>query len=102
MDLPQNDAAPEAGHLSAIVRGRVQGVYFRHFVRSTAGKLGLTGYVRNLAGGDAVQVEAEGPRRQLDELLEHLKVGPPGAKVRELEAIWSGCSGRFADFDIRH
>jgi acylphosphatase len=102
MDLPENKAASDAGHLSATVRGRVQGVYFRYFVRSTARKLGLTGYVHNLASGDAVGVEAEGPRRQLDELLESLKIGPPGARVMEVEITWSDCSGGYTGFDIRH
>ncbi|MFW6151182.1 MAG: acylphosphatase, partial [Chloroflexota bacterium] len=46
--------------MSATVHGRVQGVFFRDFVRTTATKLGLSGYVRNLPTGD-VEVRAEGP-----------------------------------------
>lgn len=101
-ELPESSEVFDAAHLSATVRGRVQGVYFRHFVRGTARKLGLKGYVRNLADGDAVEVEAEGAKPQLDELLEQLKVGPLGARVKEVEVTWSDYSGRFTDFDIRH
>ncbi|HEU65365.1 MAG TPA: acylphosphatase [Chloroflexi bacterium] len=89
-------------HLSATVYGRVQGVYFRYFVRNVARKLGLTGYVRNLASGNAVEVRAEGEKTQLDRLLEQLKVGPPGAWVKRVEIDWSDYSGQFTDFKIRY
>jgi acylphosphatase len=92
----------EAAHLSATVYGRVQGVFFRYFVRNVAVTLGLKGYVRNLAGGDAVEVEAEGDKQQLDKLVEQLKIGPPGARVERVETNWSDYSGQFTDFGIRY
>jgi acylphosphatase len=88
--------------LSATVYGRVQGVYFRYFVRTVARDLGLKGYVRNLASGDAVEVEAEGQKSQLDKLLEQLRAGSPGAWVKRLDIDWSACNGRFHDFSIRY
>jgi len=88
--------------LSATVYGRVQGVYFRYFVRNIAREFGLKGYVRNLPSGNAVEVRAEGEKRQLDRLLEQLKVGPPGAVVKKVEIDWSDYSGQFADFSIRY
>jgi acylphosphatase len=91
----------DAACLSATVYGRVQGVYFRYFVRNVARDLGLKGYVRNLAGGDAVEVKAEGQKLQLEELLGQLKIGPPGARVRRVEIDWSVCTGRFDNFNIR-
>ncbi len=51
--------------LQATVYGYVQGVFFRAFVSRRAEELGLTGYVRNLPGGKAVEVLAEGERKQL-------------------------------------
>jgi len=92
----------EAAHLSATVYGRVQGVFLRYFVRNVAITLGLKGYVRNLAGGDAVEVEAEGDKQQLDKLVEQLKIGPPGARVERVETNWSDYSGQFTDFGIRY
>jgi acylphosphatase len=80
----------------------VQGVYFRYFVRTEARRLDLKGYVRNLASGDAIEVQAEGEKPQLDKLLEQLKAGPPGAWVKRLEVNWSGYSGQFTDFNIRY
>lgn len=100
-DTERTDRPPEAARLSATVRGRVQGVFFRSFVRNTARKLGLTGYVRNLPGGETVEVQAEGERPQLDRLVEQLKVGPPGARVENVDAEWSDYSGRFTDFGVR-
>ncbi len=101
-DIPPNYGNTDRAHLSATVYGRVQGVYFRHFVRSAARKLGLSGYVRNLPSGDAVEVQAEGEKKQLDALLDQLKKGPLGAKVQAVEADWSDYSGRFNDFVTRH
>ena len=92
----------EVVHLSATVYGRVQGVYFRYFVRNVSIKLGLKGYVRNLAGGDAVEVEAEGDKQQLEKLVEQLRVGPPGAWVKRAEIYWSDYSGQFTEFDIEY
>jgi len=92
----------ESVHLSAIVYGRVQGVYFHYFVRNVAKKLDLTGYVRNLASGDAIEVQAEGERQQLDKLLEQLKIGPPGSLVKKVEIAWPSYSEQFTDFSIRH
>lgn len=87
--------------IHAIVRGRVQGVFFRAFVRRHAMALGLTGYVRNLAQSRAVEVEAEGERSQLEELLKRLHQGPPRARVEKVEVTWGDYTGNFSDFKIR-
>jgi acylphosphatase len=100
--MAQNDKMANAAHLSATIYGRVQGVNFRYFVRNVGRRLGLKGYVRNLASGDAVEVQAEGERPQLNKLLEQLKVGPPGAWVKKVEMDWSDYSGQFTDFSVRY
>ena len=69
------------GHF--LVWGRVQGVCFRWACRDEALKLGLTGWVRNLADG-SVEVTAEGPEVQLDALRAWLGKGPPSARVTKL------------------
>jgi len=100
--ITQNSEMADEARLSATVYGRVQGVYFRYFVRNVARKLGLKGYVRNLASGDAIEVQAEGEKPQLDRLLEQLKAGPPGALIKRVEVQWSGYSGQFDDFSVRY
>jgi len=64
-----------------VVTGRVQGVYYRAFVRKHALALGLRGYAKNLASGD-VEVLAEGEASAMDELLGWLHKGPPMSDVR--------------------
>jgi acylphosphatase len=88
--------------VQVIVYGFVQGVFFRAFVSECAAELGLTGYVRNLSRGDAVEVQAEGTRKQLEKLISYLKVGPPAARVEKLVTNWSEYTGSYTNFHIRH
>lgn len=84
-----------------IVRGRVQGVFFRAFAMGKATGLGLTGYVRNLPDG-MVEVRAEGERGPLQKLINHLGKGPPAAKVTEVTTEWSEYSGEYKGFEIKY
>jgi acylphosphatase len=90
---------PALMHLSAIVHGRVQGVFFRDFTRRQALGLGLTGYVRNLADG-TVEAVAEGPQQALEKLLEQLRIGPSGAQVDRVDFRWGEQSGEFDRFEV--
>ncbi len=66
-----------------IVRGRVQGVFFRASTREQALKLGVSGYAKNLGNGD-VEVLACGSNESLDELQRWLHRGPPSARVESV------------------
>jgi len=88
--------------LRAIVHGRVQGVFFRAFVIKRAREVGLTGHVRNLYNGNAVEVVAEGERERLQKLIEHLKVGPSGARVEKVITDWSEYTGSYSGFNVRY
>ena len=86
--------------LSALARGRVQMVGYRLFTERAARRIGgLTGTVRNLPDGASVEVIAEGPRAQLEELLSELEMGPPHALVRSLDVSWSKAGGEFDQFE---
>jgi acylphosphatase len=87
--------------LQATVHGYVQGVFFRAFVSHWAEELGLSGYVRNLPSG-AVEVVAEGEKKQLEKLIGYLKVGPPSARVERVVTNWSGYSGKYSGFSVRY
>jgi acylphosphatase len=93
---------PDVAQLSVTVHGLVQGVSFRYFVRNVARELGLKGYVRNLASGDAVEIKAEGEKPRLHRLLGQLKTGPPGARVEKVDIDWSDYTGQFDNFGIRY
>lgn len=66
-----------------VVRGLVQGVFFRASTREQARRLGLRGHALNLANGD-VEVLAAGDADALDALEAWLRVGPDRARVDEL------------------
>ncbi|MEP6992291.1 MAG: acylphosphatase [bacterium] len=68
------------------ITGRVQGVGFRWFTREEARRLGLSGWVTNLANGD-VEVAAGGEASSLERLRRALEVGPTGAGVDALEDL---------------
>ncbi len=88
--------------VQVIVYGRVQGVLFRDFTLKRASELGIVGYVRNLRGVRAVEVQAEGERAKLEELIGNLKIGPPEAKVEKTDINWSDYSGDYSRFSIRY
>jgi len=96
-----NDTDCRLAALDAVVRGRVQGVYFRDFTARHAANLGLTGYVRNTETGD-VEIHAEGERDQLLKLVERLEEGPPAARVGEVRQQWSEFTGAYRSFEINY
>jgi len=87
--------------LHAIVSGIVQGVNFRYYTTRQAESLGLTGWVANRWGG-AVEVVAEGPRADLQALLDWLGYGPPSATVTGVQADWEQATGEDTAFRVRY
>lgn len=87
--------------LTATVRGRVQGVGFRRYVRGWARKLALTGWVRNEADG-SVHLVAEGEADALDRLTRLLWGGPPTARVDAVDAERTEAAGAFPDFRVAY
>ena len=89
----------EPRRLQVVLAGRVQGVGFRFFAVEQARRRGLTGWVRNRAGGQ-VEILAEGPEQDLLDLLAALREGPPLAWVQSLAPDWAPASGEFARFEV--
>jgi acylphosphatase len=83
-----------------IVDGLVQGVGFRWFVARRAEGLGLKGYVENRYDG-SVELEAEGDRSLLEELIREVKVGPRSAHVTNLRLDWRTPTHTRDRFEIR-
>lgn len=83
------------GRCRIVVRGKVQGVGFRWFVRERARAHGLAGRVRNHPDG-TVEVEAEGDVERIDALLGDLRIGPPGAQVLAVDVIPSPPGGSLS------
>lgn len=69
------------------IEGRVQGVFYRHSTKIEARALGLYGWVRNMDDG-SVELEVEGPREAVEQLIEWCRKGPPNAKVVNVDVAW--------------
>lgn len=68
----------------ARIRGHVQGVGYRAWLRDQAEELALSGWVRNEADG-SVQALLVGPENAVAALLERARTGPRGARVTAIE-----------------
>jgi acylphosphatase len=91
----------QSASLRAVVRGRVQGVFFRAYVRRWAYQLKASGYVRNQEDG-TVEVVAEGEKAGLEKLLDYLREGPPAARVDDVSVTWGTPSGHYYGFSVRY
>ncbi len=79
--------------------GRVQGVFFRDFVRRRARLLGVTGWIRNLPDG-RVEAVMEGERERIQELISMAVHEHPYARVTKVDVEWSEATGEFDGFSI--
>ena len=85
--------------LQLVVEGWVQGVGYRWFVRESARRLGISGWVRNRDDG-SVEMEAEGAANVLETFVGELRTGNPSARVDRLSSKTVAAQGD-QDFDIR-
>jgi acylphosphatase len=67
-----------------VVRGRVQGVWFRESCRRVAVDLGLSGWVRNRPDR-SVEAVFEGAEEDVAEAVAWCRIGPPAAQVAGIE-----------------
>ena len=82
-----------------IIEGRVQGVWFRDSTRTQANALGVFGWVRNRPDG-TVEALAEGPEKQVNELIAWCHQGPPYADVYRVHETRTQGKGEYKSFDI--
>jgi acylphosphatase len=67
-----------------VVKGTVQGVFFRQSAKEMADRLGIKGTVRN-CDDDSVEIVATGEKEQLDKFISWCRQGPPRADVSDVE-----------------
>lgn len=77
-------------HYKAVITGNVQGVGLRVFVVDNASKLGITGWVKNMADG-TVEMEAQGNPDKLDQLFATIKKGNFIIKVDNIDYTEIDC-----------
>ncbi|NLY93661.1 MAG: acylphosphatase [Myxococcales bacterium] len=85
--------------IEIIVRGRVQGVYYRATAEREARQHGLTGWVKNRKDG-SVEMVVEGEEDAVKDFLAWAQVGPSTARVDKVETRWRSYTGEFTDFRI--
>ncbi len=83
-----------------LVRGRVQGVFFRASLRRVAVENGVTGWVRNLPDGRSVEAVLEGLREAVERVVCWSLHGPPAARVEEVRVVFEEYRGEFGSFEI--
>lgn len=81
-----------------IVRGRVQGVGFREYLRREAERLNVKGWVRNRHDG-TVEAMLHGLPKDVAKILDWARRGPPGAHVTATHV--NEASGEFEIFEHR-
>jgi len=82
-----------------VIKGIVQGVFFRANIEKETKKLGLTGYVCNVE--DYVEAVFEGEDEKVKDILEFCAIGPKGVKVLVIEITEQEYVGEFEDFKVR-
>jgi len=85
----------------AIIRGRVQGVFFRLETKHAAERHGVSGWVKNQVDG-TVAALFEGPKENVDAILKWCQDGPPLAKVEDVDVAWGDYTGEFDSFDVTY
>lgn len=81
------------------MKGTVQGVFFRQFVKENAEKFNIVGFVRNLTGGD-VEIIGEGDNEDLDKLVRAVGKGPDHAMIKNVQVEERKWSGEFKEFKV--
>lgn len=84
-----------------VVRGRVQGVWFRGFTVDAANQLEIDGWVRNAEDG-SVQLLAKGTTDKIKQLESELWIGPPAARVRSVSTKLSNLQVVNLGFTVKY
>ncbi len=85
-------------HIDIIVKGKVQGVFFRKFTQLKANELGVLGTVKNNEDS-SVSIEAEGCDEDLKLFINWCHEGSPGALVNEVLVEENECKN-YTNFSI--
>lgn len=81
------------------IRGQVQGMGYRNFVRLKASKLNIKGFVKNI-GSNTIEIVAEGSENGLKKFKQEVHRGPMTALVKEFILKEKKAKGEFKSFEI--
>jgi acylphosphatase len=66
-----------------VIKGKVQGVYYRASARDVAREVGVTGWIKNMTDGN-VEALVSGPEERVEKFIEWCRKGPKSAEVSEV------------------
>jgi acylphosphatase len=81
-----------------IIKGKVQGVFFRASAKDVADDIGVKGWVKNTEEGD-VEVMGTGTDEQIQAFIQWCKTGPRRAVVTGVEITYVD-QANFKSFDV--
>ncbi len=82
-----------------LVTGKVQGVWFRDFVKKNADVLNINGWVKNNIDR-TVEAVVEGEEEIINQLIDKIKIGSPLSKVKNVKVNWQPCLNKYNSFKI--
>jgi len=82
-----------------LVNGKVQGFWFRNYVRKNANNLELNGWVKNNPDRSVV-LYVESEDKVIKKLIEKIKIGSPLSKVEDVKVKWMSSKHKFNSFKI--
>jgi len=91
------DMGKQRVHL--IIKGKVQGVFFRQALKVIAKKKNIFGWVKNLKDG-SVETILEGEDIDVSALVEWAHGGSANARVEDVSIKHEKYTGEFSKFDV--
>jgi acylphosphatase len=82
-----------------LVIGKVQGVWFRDFVKRNAISLKLNGWVKNNPDG-SVSVAVEGEEEIINQLIDKIKIGSQLSRVEDVQVNWQTFENKYNSFKV--
>jgi len=87
--------------IKVVIKGHVQGVFYRVHTQNTADRLGIKGYVKNLADG-SVEAVFEGDQPAIAEMIDWCRKGPDMSRVEHVRTQEIEALTNFKGFEIRY
>ncbi len=84
-----------------LIKGRVQGVFFRAETCNQAYSLGIVGWAKNRWDG-RVEAVFEGEEKAIQKIITWCYKGPPAAIIEDVKVKWEDYEGEFTSFSIRY
>lgn len=85
--------------VKVIIRGNVQGVFFRYHLLQLSLQYSIKGYVKNKQDG-TVEAVFQGHQEDILSMINFCKKGPDQAKVDDIEVFEQAITNTFKDFRV--